>query len=193
MQSRQGLLLEITRRDLAGKNNHLEIYNCTFSSFQAQTSCIPLQLSCTSNTPPDFGLLLQNSHSTTGVTPRYFEVLYMHAGNLLHLDSDILSLHDHKEWGYRGQGLQGTALFTDAAQSQLKTRNWKFPVQFLGRTTAKEDVGLDTPPRKAKTHCRLLCSAGGKLKEWKAIIRAPTEMNGKAPSDTSDAQSGKKK
>lgn len=97
-----------------------------------------------------------------------------------------------QEWGYRSQGLQGIALFTDAVQSRLITHTWKVPVQFLGKTAAKEDVGFNTPPRKAKTHCRLLCSAGGKLKKWKTVIRAPTEMHGKAPGDIRDAWLKKK-
>lgn len=84
------------------------------------------------------------------------------------------------------QGLHRIALFTNEVQSQFITHTWKVPVQFPGRTTAaSEDVGFNAS-LKDKTHCSLLCSSRGKLKKWNAVIRAPTEMNGKAPSDTSN-------
>lgn len=56
------------RKHLAWKNNHLDIYKWKFASFWTQTLYIPLQVSYTSNTPTDFGLLLQNSHNSTGMT-----------------------------------------------------------------------------------------------------------------------------
>lgn len=193
MQSRQGLVLEITRIHLAGKNNHLEIYNCKFSSFQTQTSCIPLQVSCTSNTPTDFGLLLQNSHTTMGVTLQYFEVLYIHAENLLHLDSDILSLHDYTRVGIEQPGAAGNCP-VHWCSTKPASNSWvTSPCSVLGENNSKRGCGVQHTPRKDKTHCRLLCSAGGKLKKWKVSIRAPTEMNGKAPGDIRDAHLGKKK
>lgn len=151
MQGRQGLVLETTRRHFAGKNSHLEIYSFKFPSFQTQTSCIPLQVSRTSNTPTDFGLLLQNSHTTTGMTLQYFEVLCIHAENLLHLDNDILSLHDYTRVGIQKPGTAGNCPVHWCGAKPAYNSYMKSPCSVPGENSSKRGCGGSThPPRKLK-------------------------------------------
>lgn len=87
-----------------------------------QTLYIPLQVSDTSNTPTDFGLLLQNSHNTNRHDATACCILrsFTSMQRILHLESGILSLSEHMytirdTQAATVQGLHRIALFTDVS------------------------------------------------------------------------------
>lgn len=198
MQGRQGLVLEEDKENIWHERTAtLRLTTANLLLFKHRPCTSHCRFPILVTLLQIWGLLLQNTPPQAWLSSvLYLEVLYIHAEDLLNLDSDISSLHEYM-WLYEirdaqaamVQGLHRMIRFTDEVWNQLITNSQVgSPCSVHGeRNSSKRGWGSNAPPSKAKTHRSLLCSARSKLKKWSAVIRASTEVNSEAPGDISDA------